>query len=80
MYNFRKWLISQRGRNDSIGELARDFAYDFHDDARDSNEPAIPRRFTPVTAREYLLARGGCYGALRTLEAAASEWSRQSAC
>jgi hypothetical protein len=78
MQNFRTWLITQHKRKDAIGDLARDFAADLSDQSPDPDEPRPPARLTPVSARAYLQRRHVPLGALRTLDAAVTEWSCNS--
>lgn len=77
MQTFQKWLITQRVRNDSIGHLARDFSHDLRDRSREATEPTLPKALTPDSARAYLLRRGVPSGALRVLDQAANEWTRE---
>lgn len=62
--SFKRWLLSQRSRNDIIG----DFAKDAHGDA------GLPT--TPLSIKRYLIQTGACAGALEALKEAQEEFKK----
>ena len=75
--SFKEWLLAQDNRIGPVGDIARDFGLDFKDSNRRPGEPALPRRFTPESARAYLERKGllaGQPGPVEALEQAIGEW------
>ena len=70
--SFRCWLLSQRGRNDPVGDLARDFFQDVAEDCM----PEEARSFEEIQG--HILAEHGCCdGCRKALKAANRAYKRR---
>jgi len=68
MITFRQWLIQQKGRNDPVGDLARDFADD---------KCARWIRSVDAIRRHILFNHRPGLGALTALEEAIAEYTER---
>ena len=65
--SFRAWLRAQRGREDMVGDLARDALADRE----------LPRRLTPARLRARMVELRACEDALEALSQAAREFAER---
>ena len=71
--SFRKWLLTRRGRNDRIGDLANDIFQDIEDDCM----PEAARSFEEIAEHILVEHHSCCDGCQEALKAANRGYKRR---
>lgn len=68
MMTFTNWLLEQKGRDDPVGDLARDFQRDLNL----KSDTSVHTNF--LFSKTYLIRHNACDGALEAYDQAKKEW------